>query len=138
MELNSIKTDKIKETEGVVHHIGGGGWVKVARMNNSKFMVLVKEAKREIELSNSLITLSPEEDARKFNVILAKSILVEWGGIEEDGKDLPCTLENKIRVLEEISVLKELVLKIATEFENFKIKADEVDSGNLEQGYVGT
>ena len=56
---------------------------------------------------------------------MAKCILLDWKGLQEDGKDLPYSYDNAVRILTEYRDLRDYVSDIANEIETFKLEEDE-------------
>jgi len=67
--------------------------------------------------------------------IVAESILVDWKGVlDENGDEVPCTLENRIEALTKYKKLFVEVIDFASEVTNFQADEDEdeVDDDTLD------
>jgi len=72
-------------------------------------------------------------DSDKYHRILvtiaAKSLLIGWDGlIDDDGKKVPCTLENRISVLFDYRELFNLVIGTAADTSLFRDEEEEEES----------
>jgi len=58
--------------------------------------------------------------------IVAESILIDWKGVlDEDGNEVPCTLEKKIEALTKYKKLFIEIIDFASEATNFQAETDE-------------
>ena len=61
--------------------------------------------------------------------IMAKSLVLDWVGlIDDDGKKVPCTLENKKQVLEDYTEIFALVADAAGDTGNFRDEEAEAET----------
>ena len=54
-----------------------------------------------------------------------EAIVLDWKGLEEDGKAVPYNQANCIRILTDYKDFREQISEIANEMESFKIAEDE-------------
>ena len=53
--------------------------------------------------------------------VMAQSLILDWIGlIDDDGKKVPCTLENKVQVLKDYQEIFALVAEAASDTANFR------------------
>lgn len=125
--------DKKKEQEGVWKDMGDGLSMRIARMNNpnykKRFQVLTKPHQRALRKDRL------SEDIAEGIMVrcLAETIVLDWKGVEEDGKETPYSVDNAIRILTEYSELREYVQEIANVMEGYKEDDDEEAVENLKK-----
>ena len=128
--FKEFATDLAKEEDGVEVDIGSGAVLKLARTGTKDYNKLVNKLftanKRVLDLKNDAAnTLSDNLMAE----VLAKTVLKGWSGIEEDGKELPYSVENAQRLLR-IKDFRALVIEKAGDMTNYKLAVEEEISGN--------
>jgi hypothetical protein len=128
--FKEFATDLAKEEDGVEVDIGSGAVLKLARTGTKAYNKLVNKLftanKRVLDLKNDAAnTLSDNLMAE----VMAKTVLKGWSGIEEDGKELPYSVENAQRLLR-IKDFRALVLEKAGDMTNYKTAVEEEISGN--------
>lgn len=126
-------TDKKKETDGIWKDMGDGLSMRIARMNNAnyrkRFQVLTKPHQRALRKDR----LS-EDIAEKIMIqCLAETIVLDWKGVEENGKEIPFSVENATRILTEYPDLREYVNDIANVMDGYKLEDDEEAIENLKK-----
>lgn len=118
-------TDKTAEVEGVWQDIGDGVELLIARIGNpeyqKEFQRISKPHRRAIRRGH----LSDSVAEKLLIKAMAKCILLDWKGLQEDGKDLPYSYDNAVRILTEYRDLRDYVSDIANEIETFKLEEDE-------------
>jgi hypothetical protein len=123
--LDSIyKTDPEKSAGGIPIEVGTNKkgepiimWVSEANhATNEKFAQLVRKYERAMELSRR----NPARRKALWIKIVADSILMKWEGVlDQDDKDVPATLENKIQALTKYDELMADILGTANDRNNF-------------------
>jgi len=87
--LKSLSVDTKKEVDGVWHEVDCGFQVKVARLNNPKyvktFQALAKPYRRLAEAG----TLSQEKQSALAAEAISKTILLDWKELYIDGEKVP-------------------------------------------------
>jgi len=126
-------TDKTKEQEGVVHEMGEGLKVRIARIGNPKyqkrFQALSKPHRRALRRG----TLSDEIAEKLLIQCLAETIVLDWEGLEENGKEVKYSTENAVRILTEYPDLRNYVNDIANEMEGYQEDDNEEAIDNLKK-----
>lgn len=56
---------------------------------------------------------------------VAIGLLVDWENMTEDGQDLPCTEENKIRVCNEYPAFRRYIQELASSVGNFRASLEQ-------------
>ena len=100
MDLKNIRTDVKKEDEGVWYYPYGdanAGFL-LGRYGSRRFKA-ARVAARE-KYARDLATGDSEEVSEKIAVeVMAEAIVLDWKGVKDDGKELPYSKENAIKVL---------------------------------------
>jgi hypothetical protein len=117
--------DKKAEVEGIWQNIGDGVSVKVARIGSTEyqkeFQRISKPHKRAIRRG----VLNDDVAEKLLIKVMAKTVLLDWKGLEEDGKEIPYSEENAVRILTDYRDLRDYVSDIANDMEAFKKEDDE-------------
>ncbi len=125
--------DPKMELEGVVHDLGSGLKVRIARIGNPKyqkrFQALSKPHRRALRRN----MLSDEVAEKLLITCLAETIVLGWEGLEENGKEIPYSLENCIRILTDYPELRNYINDIANELEGYQAEEDEEGVENLKK-----
>jgi hypothetical protein len=118
-------TDKKAEIEGIEKDFGNGCFIKIARIGNSEYKKAFRKITKPYEKAIRRGNVS-EDLADKFMIeALSKTIVLGWRGMQEDGKDVPYSVDECTRILTEYPDLREQIYEIANEMESFKIEDDE-------------
>lgn len=118
-------TDKALEENGVWQDIGDGASVLVARMGNSRNVLELKRLtaphKRQIQLGKL-----DDEIWKKINIeAIADSILLDWKGVEINGKELPYSKPNAIQVLTDYADFRDVISTLANDMANYQNQEKE-------------
>lgn len=118
------KTDKKLEEEGQWVDFGDGVKVKVARLNSERSLAV----RRKLEKPYSKIRGSIPEDIQEeiLTKQVAEAIIIAWEGVsDENGKEIECTYENKVKILKDFKDFRFDVVTASVEAETFKAKQNE-------------
>jgi len=126
-------TDEVKEKDGVVHDLGDGLKVRIARIGNpnyqKRFQAISKPHKRALRRGS----LSDEVAEKLLIQCLAETIVLGWEGVEENGEEILYSKENAIRILTAYPELRRYIEDIANEMEGYKADEDEEAIDNLKK-----
>lgn len=146
MKFSKFATNHDLEIEGAWVDIGEGAKLLIARIGNDRYAKYLDKAYkpyRKMQRTNSI----PEDLARKiFIAALANTVLVGWEGfVDDNGVEIPYTVENAIAKLTEFKDFRELVAEIGSEASTFRDEeiAEEVElltkkSSGTSTGAVGS
>lgn len=129
MDLKNLKTDPTKELEGVWEDFGEGTQILIARIGNKNYEKRLKELalpyKRQIRTN----TISEDVYEDLLNKAVAKTIILDWKNLKEDGKEIKYSPEKAYELISNPAYkdFKEALLTIAQEIALFKV-------GELEDG----
>lgn len=138
MDINKFALDAKNEVEGVWKELGDGGRIKVAASNNPSFREMFR---KKTEPYTDAIRRGLLDEATSEQIMLevmAETILIDWSGITDGGKELPATKENKVALLKKFRPFRDLVASIADQMENFRVKDEAKAVGNSSKGSAGT
>lgn len=113
-------TDKTLENEGVWQDIGDGARVLVARINNKAYSDELKRLSVPHKIAIRNDRLSDEVWLQILIEVTAKTLLLGWSGIEYDGKPLPYSTDNSMKILTEFKDFRDSISGLATSMELFK------------------
>lgn len=120
----SFGTNSTLENEGVWIELGDGASIKVARMGNKENKAILKKliAPHKMAARNDKLA---DEIWDKITVeSMAATILLDWKGIEDDGKPLPYTKENATRLLTDYKDFREQVASFSSELALFQSNSE--------------
>ena len=113
--------DKLADTGVWVSVDGNGTAIKIAKMPNARFTEYMEPHHRR---SREMGTDVAEEI---YERAMAKYILLDWKGIEEEGTTVDAALEqNRERMLHQYTPFKALVIRAATSTKNFQAHDAEI------------
>lgn len=112
-----FETSEKHESGGVWVDIGDGTSLKVARLGNK----LHSEAMRAMlaPFKNRPQEVVPQE---LINDVLARTILISWEGVTEDGADVPYSHEKAVEYLS-MKDFRDRVIRIAGDMETYRAEA---------------
>jgi hypothetical protein len=123
-------TDKEKEKKGVVKEIGEGAWVRIARIGNPDYERVLTAASKPYRLQIQRGTLDSKIQDKLYIEVIAKTVLLDWGGLTDNGKKLDYNHDNAVKMLTDYPDFLEFIVAEANRLENFKTQADENLEGN--------
>lgn len=120
--LKAFSTDKELENNGVWVDIGDGTILCVARMYNDRYNELLRGAIQPHKRKE----LTSDESLEIMIDVEARSILVGWEGVTEDGEDVPYSIE-KVKEYLRLRDFRKKILEVANSMEAYK--AQELEDG---------
>lgn len=139
MDFKKFRTDTSLEDAGVWIEIGEGFAVKIGRLGNKRHSQCYREKtsppgiRRAIEAGN----LSVEESQRIQIETLAESIIYDWRGLQEDGKEIPFSIE-KAKELLTVKDFRGLIHELAAEQSHFRAKEVATAKDTLKKSSAGS
>lgn len=129
--LERYQTDKNLEEEGVWVDLGGNVQVKVARITSRKSKEVRRKLERPMVRKNRSDDLSIDQLEQLMTEQLAQAVIKDWRGVTDDeGNDLPCTVENCRTILTKFPDFREDVATASLEKETFRTAALQEELGN--------
>lgn len=134
----TFSSDENLEEEGVWEFLGGDSALLIARAGNQRYgrewRKLPDAVKAQIE--NDVM---PEDESLKiFCDLMAKSILLDWKDMTDEGMSVAYTEKTASAMLQKYRNLREFVWKKANEQKRFKSAAQQADSKNFSDASNGT
>lgn len=118
-------TDSKKEIEGIWEDFGSGCTVKIARLGNPEYAKIFRKISRPYKKAIRRETLGEEKAEKLLVQSMAEAIVLDWKGLEEDGKKIPYSKENATRILTQYKDFRDQCAEVAGEMESFKLAENE-------------
>lgn len=133
MKINKFfATNEQLEEKGVWHEIGEGAKVLVARNGNKNHTEELKRLmapyRRQIQLGKL-----PDEVYKKISIeAMARTILLDWSGFEDDtGKELKYSFEAASDLLTRLNDFRNVITSFSDEMDAYQQVAEEDAEKNL-------
>ena len=121
MKISNFSTDSNLELNGVWLDIGLGAKLLIARDGNPAY---VKEFRKHMDQFQTTFQREnlTEDEAQKILIsVTAKTILLDWEGIDdEDGNPIPYSEDQAIKLLTEYKDFRTLVETLSKNSKNYK------------------
>lgn len=118
-------TNKALEEAGVWVDIGDGAQLKIARAGSKKALKYSREVAKPYMAQITYGKL-PDDVAERLAIeVLAECILLDWKTISYDGKPLPYSKENALKLMTESEDFRDMVSRIANERKTFQQQIEE-------------
>ena len=115
MELKDFKTDKDKEKDGVWEDLGDGCSVLVARYGNQAMVNAYRRYPRVLRQRLESGQIDDDKSANVMAKVMADTILLDWKGLKEDGKEVAYSKEECVRILTEYPDIRSMIFEISNE-----------------------
>jgi len=125
-------TDKDKEQEGTWVDFGDGIEIKIARIGNPRYQEEFQNVSRPYKRQLRRGTLREEVAEKLLIKVVAKTIALDWKGLEEDGVQVPYSAENAERILTTYPDFRDEITELAKDISSFRAQEDEETEKNLE------
>nr|BDD45286.1 hypothetical protein 8 [bacterium] len=127
------------ENEGVWMDLGSGIKVKIARIKNPKFRKMYERLTRPHERQIRQGTLDSDIMEKIVCQCLAKTVLLDWDGIELDGKKFPYSPENSLKLMQDdgLSDFRDQIADLAGSADIFREEDLQDAEKNLPAGSGG-
>lgn len=126
-------TDAKKEQEGVWYDIADDLKMKIARIGNPNYQKRLQILSKPYRRAMRRGTLSDEVAEKLLIQCMAETIVLDWEGVEENGKEIPYSKEAAIDILTKYPELKSYIYDIANELEGFQEEENEEAEENLKK-----
>ena len=113
-------TDREKEIEGSWEDFGDECFFLIARVGNPRYVEAFRRISKPYTKALRRQNLKEEIAERLMNETYAEAIILDWKNLMEDGKMVPYSKENCIRILTEYRDLKDQIVKIADSMETYR------------------
>jgi len=114
------------ETEGVWENLGDGAWLLVARAGNDNFNneynKIPRTVRRKIENPPKGSEHMRDE---KICELMAKTILLDWRGLADEGKEVKYSQENAKKLLVKYPEFRDFVFQLSNDPNRFLQEGEE-------------
>lgn len=125
-DIAKLATDQGRENEGTWIDVGDDCRLCIARVGNRRYTDEVSKIARK----NNVATLDNDTARKKMIDVYARTILLGWEGLQENGEDVPYTQENARRMLTEYPDFFRMIEAEASNAEHFRRSNVEETAGN--------
>lgn len=130
MDINLFKTDPTLANEGVWLHLDENSAIKIGYGAGAAFNAAsVKVGKRY----PAALRRNADQLTQMTIEVMAECVVLDWRGLEENGVPLPCTRENKIKILQ-IETLRDIIATFSRDVTNFQNEALAEDAAAVKSG----
>ena len=120
-----FSTNKTFEETGVWVAIGEGGELKIARAGSKKALKYSREVAKP-HMAQITYGKLPDDVSDQLTIeVMAECILLDWKNMTYDGKLLPYSKENAIKLLTEEQDFRDMVSRISNERKTFQQQIEE-------------
>lgn len=132
MDILTLAKDPNLANGGVWHNLDETTRIKVAKLNNPRFLEAVR-ARIEEAKTNGVGELTEDEKERITLEAMAEGVLVDWEGFTLGGEEYPYSYENALKLLSapQLADLKETVSRLSIGDEIFRSQQVEEDLKKL-------
>ncbi len=130
MDIKKFAIDKKSEAEGVWVKLDENTEVKVARMNNARYNKLFRRLSQPYKKAIRTNTLSDSVAEDILYRCAAETILLDWEGLEEDGKPIEYSTDKAYELLKNYEQFRDFVMGCAEDFDLFKVQDAEETEKN--------
>lgn len=123
-------TDKSLELEGVWQELGDGASVLVARAGNRNHAEELKRLTAPYRRQISLGKLGAEVWEKISIESMASCVLLDWKGIKDDGKVVPYSQANALRLLTDYPDFRDMISALANEMSAYQQTLIEEEQKN--------
>ena len=134
MELKDFKTDKGKEENGVWEDLGDGCSVLVARYGNPAMVSAYRRYPRVLRQRLESGQVDDDKSANIMAKVMADTILLDWKGLKEDGKEVLYSKEECVRVLIDYPDVRSMIFDISNETQLYHDESVGKTIKNLKSG----
>ena len=134
----TFRVDETKELDGVWVALGEGAEVKIAKAMNPRFKDLIRAEMGRYKQAIQAQTLDDETAERVLISVMARTILLDWRGITEEGEEIPYTPEKAEEYLTNYVDFRDFVTRNSEDQTHFRAKVRAVTVGNSPTQSDGT
>ena len=127
----AFATDDKLEQEGRWFPVGEGASCKIARTGNTRYKEMLRSKLGVYEQSLTQRLLDDDTADAMLIEIMAKTVLLDWKGFENEGEPVDYSVRSAIDMLTKYKEFRNFVAKNADNMQAYKKQASEEDRGNL-------
>lgn len=125
MDITRFRTEEDLEIEGVWVNLDSASRIKIARQGNPRYRTLFQKKLAPYRSAVRQGTLDEETAEQLLCEVMAETILLDWEGIEEGGKEVLYSKKEAVRFLKTYKDFKDLVQQVSDEMEVFRQREDD-------------
>jgi hypothetical protein len=127
-----FSTDQNKEEAGVWVDFGDGVRIRIRRLNSRRSQEVRNELNRPHADTIRRGPLPSDVAEELMLRQIARGIISDWEGVDlGDGVSVPYTGENAYKLLKDLPEIRDHILQVSSEADNFRAKVDEDTEKNL-------
>lgn len=129
----SYGTNKVLEAEGVWITIDATTKIKVARAGNQAYFNTLQDLVKKAGFSQFQISKGKIPNEVMADIVLqaiGKAVLVDWEGVEDEGKVVKYSNDAAYKILKEYPDFADDVMAIANNVSNFQDAVEEAEIKN--------
>jgi hypothetical protein len=131
-------SEKLENEGRIIKNEEDGSWLKIARFGNKAHAELTRELMRPHRAAARAGTLSDAVLQRVTIKAMAATILLDWGGYEDEGKPIAYTRENAELMLTKYKDFREDVSRLSRDMAIFQEEDEEAARKNSSSASAGT
>jgi|TARA_Y100000310_G_C20704101_1_gene833180 DNA-binding sugar fermentation-stimulating protein len=131
MDVNSAFANPEVEKEGAWVRYRDGSKIKIARIGNANYTRSYDAKFKAHRRKQRAGTLETEVEQRLLCEVVAKTILLDWQGFTQNGKEFKYTEKRAMDLLESNIDFRNEVVELAVEEENFHSELLQESEKNL-------
>lgn len=121
MDLSKIATDRKLSTEGRWERPWNDSTeLLIARTGNPRYEEELQKAVRPFRNAIRRNQLSPEQNLRIMNKVLARTVLLDWKELYEAGQMVPYSSDEAERMLTDYPDFRDIVVDYADDYSRFQ------------------
>jgi len=120
MDLNDLKMDKKKETEGAWFEVDKDTKLLIARANNKKYLECFRKLQKPYLSKIRRGTIDNAKYEQWQREAHANCILLGWEGLKENGVPLEYSVAKAIEIFEEIPDFLDTVMLLSQDMASYK------------------
>jgi hypothetical protein len=140
MDLNSIRTDDAKVSEGVWVELDGETSVKLRYTDTHEFQRKLQERLKPFltgfRIKGGNVQINDDRRDKVVLALLADEVLVDWKGLKDNGVEVPYSREKALEYLQ-VKAFRDAVENEAARLDNFRKEQREEDAKNSEPVSAG-
>lgn len=144
MRISRFRTDATKENEGVWVPLGApddpdGFQLKIARLGNPAYEEMLRKIGKPYVRAIRMGTADPKVIADLQKKAMAKHVLKDWKGLQDDdGNPIPYSVEKAYELMSTLPDFFDLVYSLAQEQDLFRAQLQEDSAKNSETASAGS
>lgn len=103
---------------------------KIASVNSERYQTVFRTLTKDYRTAIRRKTMDPEVMEEIMKKVAAKTLLLDWKGLELDGKPFPYNKDNALYIMMNFDSAYILVMDYASDMEAYKVQQEEDEAKN--------